>query len=132
MNGAPFCGGKGCDAGAGGWPTVRYFNKDTGYEGKPYTKKTDKAMCEELGDEEYMTAYVTEAGGTSLCSAKDGAGCGDKELGYIKKWKEGKTPADYEKQLERLTGMKSKPMKPELTKWIGQRLAILKQLKDEL
>ena len=34
--------------GAGGWPTIRYFNTKTGYEGAPYTKKTDKAMCEEL------------------------------------------------------------------------------------
>jgi hypothetical protein len=31
--------------GAGGWPTIRYFNKATGYDGTPYAKKTDKAMC---------------------------------------------------------------------------------------
>lgn len=36
--------------GAGGWPTIRYFNKETGKDGAPYEKKTDKAMCDELGD----------------------------------------------------------------------------------
>ena len=72
--------------GAGGWPTIRYFNTKTGYEGAPYTKKTDKAMCEELGNEEYMQAYVEEAGSTSLCKASDGAGCGEKELGFIAKY----------------------------------------------
>ena len=40
--------------GAGGWPTVRYFNKETGYGGKPYPKKTDKAMCDELGPKEKL------------------------------------------------------------------------------
>lgn len=35
--------------GKGGWPTVRYFNKETGPEGKQYEKKTSDAMCTELG-----------------------------------------------------------------------------------
>jgi hypothetical protein len=47
--------------GKGGWPTIRYFNKDTGYEGKSYTKKTTQSMCNELGQEGYMDAYVREA-----------------------------------------------------------------------
>ena len=36
--------------GAGGWPTFRHFNKETGPEGAPYTdlKKTDQAMCDEM------------------------------------------------------------------------------------
>ena len=55
----------------------------TGYDGAPYPKKTDKAMCDELGDEEYMEAYVTELGGASLCSAADGEGCTDKEKGFM-------------------------------------------------
>jgi len=121
------------DPGAGGWPTIRYFNQKTGYEGAPYTKKTDGAMCEELGDEQYMQAYVEEAGGTSLCKASDGAGCGEKELGFIEKWKGSDQPST-QAQLERLQGMTGSAMKPELSKWLGQRIAILKQLvnKDEL
>ena len=36
-------------AGQGGWPTVRYFNAETGYDGAPYKQKTSKSMCDELG-----------------------------------------------------------------------------------
>ena len=59
--------------GAGGWPTMKYFNKDTGYEGEKYTKKTNKAICDELGDEANMEAYVKEV--ASAFKAKQ-----DKEL----------------------------------------------------
>jgi len=31
--------------GRGGWPTVRYFNKETGYDGAAYEKKTSNPMC---------------------------------------------------------------------------------------
>lgn len=121
--------------GAGGWPTIRYFNQETGYEGKPYPKKTDKAMCEELGDDEYMQAYVEEMGSTSLCNAFDGAGCSDKEVEFAGKWKD-KSVEDVKAQIERLDKMKGGSMKPELKKWLGQRLALLKQFaappKDEL
>jgi len=113
--------------GAGGWPTIRYFNKETGYEGKNYPKKTDKAMCDELGDIEYMTDYILESGSTSKCSAETGAGCGEKELKYIEKFK-AKGAADVAAQTTRLAGMTEGKMKPELLKWIKQRLAILKQL----
>lgn len=116
--------------GAGGWPTIRYFNKDTGYEGKAYVKKTDKAMCKELGEESTMQAFVEEAGSTSLCSAKTGAGCSDKEAKFLAKWKE--KPAAPE--LARLQALASTAMKPELQQWMDQRVAILKQLvaADEL
>jgi hypothetical protein len=119
--------------GAGGWPTIRYFNKATGYDGAAYPKKTDKAMCDELGDEEYMEAYVTELGGASLCAVADGAGCTDKEKGFIEKWKD-KPADDIASQTERLTKMVGGSMKKDLLQWVKQRLAILKQLapKEEL
>jgi len=46
----------------------------------------------------------------------------------------GKGKGAVAKQLTRLEGMKSKPMKPHLKTWLLQRLDILKQLdqKDEL
>jgi len=84
-------------------------------------------MCDELGDEEYMQAYVEEMGSTSLCSISDGAGCVEKELGFIEKWK-AKSPEDVAAQLKRLEGMKSTKAKPELLKWMRQRIGILKQL----
>lgn len=60
-------------AGAGGWPTLKHFNKKTGWSGSNYAtddKKTDQAMCDELGHgEKYLGDYVMEKGDTSLCSA---------------------------------------------------------------
>jgi len=125
-------------AGAGGWPTVRHFNKATGYGGAAYVKKTSSAMCDELGPkEEYMRIHIEEAGGTSLCNINNSdAGCNDKQKEFITKWT-GKGKDDLQKQLDRLSGMVDKDgssMKPEALTWAKQRLAIVKQLhkKDEL
>jgi len=117
--------------GAGGWPTIRYFNKQTGYGGKPYTKKTSKAMCDELGpSEEYMQEYVEEQSGASLCSVDDaGKGCSDAQKQFLGKWS-AKPAVDLKKQLDRLQGMVEKDgssMKPEALKWAKQRLGIIKQ-----
>lgn len=112
--------------GQGGWPTIRYFNEATGYEGAAYTKKTSKSMCDELGDDAYMRAYVEEQGNTSLCSAETGKGCSEKERKYLDKMKP--QPESALNQLTRLEGMKNTRMSPANKKWLGQRLAILKQL----
>jgi len=116
----------GYDPGAGGWPTIRYFNKDTGYGGKAYTKKTDKSMCDELGDESYMRAYVEEAGRTSLCSVKTGAGCSEKAKGFIEAWKD-KSAEEVNAQVTRLQGMTAGKMTADLKQWLNQRMAILTQ-----
>lgn len=113
--------------GSGGWPTIRYFNKDTGVAGAAYTKKTSGAMCDELGNDEYMTAYVEEYGGTSLCSILDGKGCSEKEVGYIEKMK-GKDMSEVEAQLKRLEGMDIKAMKADLSDWVNKRKKILSKM----
>lgn len=117
--------------GAGGWPTIRYFNQKTGYEGAPYPKKTQKAMCDELGDESYMQAYIEEMGMTSLCSIVDSSNCNEKQTEFVGKWK-AKPLADIEAQLVRLNSMTKdmKSLKPELATWLGQRIALLTQLKS--
>lgn len=122
--------------GAGGWPTIRYYNTKTGYEGAfagdwKDENKLEGAMCDVFGKEENMQAYVEEMGMTSLCKASDGAGCSDREKEFIAKWKAQQGVAV---QLERLQGMSGSKMKPDLKKWLAQRIAILKQLntKDEL
>ena len=121
--------------GAGGWPTIRYFNKKTGIEGGTYQKVTDDAMCTELGDIDNMVAYVEGYGNTSLCSVSDGAGCDEKELAYIEKMK-GKSAEDIASQLKRLTSMEGESMKPDLALWVKKRRKILAQLdsdqRDEL
>lgn len=130
--------GEGQNPGAGGWPTIRYFNKNTGYGGKAYEKRTSMAMCSELGPEgtPMMQEYVENAGTTSLCSVVTKKGCSEKEGLYIDKMK-AKSAADVEKQVKRLSKMKDKKMKPDLAKWVSQRLKILQGLqkassKDEL
>jgi hypothetical protein len=123
-------GGEGANPGAGGWPTIRYYNKETGVLGKSYEKKTDMAMFSELGPEGdvYMQQYVEEAAGTSLCSAEPPyTGCGEKSIKFIEKM----TAAGAEKiakETARLSGMKDAKVKPEAKAWISARLAILKQL----
>merc|ERR1719499_2870676 len=89
--------------GAGGWPTVRYFNQDTGYGGAPYKKKTQKKMCDELGDEQYMQLYVEEMGNTSLCKVDSPSQCSEKETDFIAKWKD-ETPDKIAAELKRLNG----------------------------
>jgi len=121
--------------GSGGWPTIRYFNKKTGEEGGTYVKKTSKAMCEELGDDEMMTAYIEEYGQTSLCSVKTGDGCDDREKVYIEKVKKTMSPDEVSAQLARLEGMANNSMKPDLKKWLIKRKKVLSQFadaKDEL
>lgn len=121
--------------GSGGWPTIRYFNKDTGYGGKAYSKKTSKAMCDELGPkEEYMQQFIEEIGGVSQCSVTNAdVGCSEQQKTFIEKWK-GKPKDDYQKQLGRLQGMAEKDgssMKPDALKWVKQRIGIFKQLSKE-
>ena len=73
-------------AGQGGWPTVRYFNAETGYDGAPYKQKTSKSMCDELGDMEYMRAYINEKGVPPCLVSQPDAHCSAKEQDYIKSW----------------------------------------------
>jgi len=128
--------GTDAGAGGGGWPTVRIYNKETGYGGKAYEKKTSEAMCDELGPKnEYMHQLVEEY--ATLCDVKNtDKGCTDKQKAFIEKWS-GKPGEELTKQLDRLKGMVDKDggsMKPEALTWAKQRLAIIKQLhkKDEL
>lgn len=121
----------GHNPGAGGWPTIRYFNKQTGPQGASYVKKTNDAMCTELGNDRYMQEYVEEAGQTTLCASQLEAadsGCSEKELKYAGQWR-AKTAEDRDKQMNRLGGMVSQgSMTAEARKWMVQRLAILKKL----
>jgi len=123
-------GGEGASPGAGGWPTIRYYNKETGVLGKNYEKKTDMSMCDELGPkgEHYMQDYVEEAGGTSLCSTDAPYnGCSEKAIKFIEKMKSvGATKIASE--ITRLGNMKGKAMKADAKQWLDMRLKILNGL----
>ena len=50
-------------AGQGGWPTLKYFNKDTGLAGAKYQQQTDKRVCDEMKDPVMVAQWVKDIGG---------------------------------------------------------------------
>jgi hypothetical protein len=113
--------------GSGGWPTIRYFNKETGYDGASYVKKTSKSVCDELGEDSYMEDYVIEAAGVASCVPQSGEGCSEKEKEFISKWSS-QDSSSLLKEENRLNGMNAQKLKPDLALWLKQRKAIIKQL----
>ena len=71
--------------GAGGWPTLRYFNKETGPGGAPVERKTAMKICDEFKDPTRMTDAVR--GCMKVCDAKTGEGCDDAEKAFFDAWK---------------------------------------------
>lgn len=67
LRGAPHFPGR------GGWPTIRYYNEDTGLEGGDYVKKTEDPVCNELGPyTNYLKEYVMEhIGSTGSTTSAD-------------------------------------------------------------
>jgi len=113
--------------GAGGWPTVRYFNRETGYDGAAYTKKTSKSMCDELGDMEYMRGFVNEKSIPPCQVDPPHEHCEEKEITYVGKWQE-KAAEDIEGEKDRLKKLLASQANPDLVKWLHQRSNILRQL----
>jgi hypothetical protein len=95
LRGAPY------DPGAGGWPTIRYFNANTGPTGAFYEKTTPLPVSDELADYDRMMDYVEVEGTTVLC-AVDGTGCDDRARHYLEKIQT-MTRADQETQLQKLS-----------------------------
>lgn len=60
-----FLQGKG---GKGGWPTILYYNAETGIKGGEYKRKEPGPVCQELGNDENMKTYVLDYGKTTLDS----------------------------------------------------------------
>jgi len=108
------------DNGVTGYPTIMYWldGKEEKYQGGR--------------DYDSLKKFVEDTleGGCDV-DAEDS--CDAKEVKYMNKMK-GKGKDAVTKQINRLNGMKNKPMKPSLKKWMSQRLNILTQLdaKDEL
>ena len=102
--------------GVRGYPTIKFY-KDGDKEGADYP-----------GGRDYDSLKKWVVDNLEVqCEVKDPAKCTEKEVGFIEKMK-GKSADDIKKQLDRLEGMKSGSMKPELKQWLVQRLNILKQL----
>ena len=76
--------------GQGGWPTLRYFNAETGVGGAKVEQKTGLKICDEFKEPARMLEATKES--MKMCNAGTGAGCDEEQLEFIGAWK-GK-PAD--------------------------------------
>jgi len=102
--------------GVQGYPTVKYF-VDGNTQGEKYNGARDY---------DSLLAFTKENLEVK-CDTKTGEGCTDKEKEYIEKMK-AKSSEERVKQIKRLEGMASDPMKAELKAWLRQRLHILNKL----
>jgi len=100
-----------------GYPTIKYFTDETDAKGADYQGGRDFDSLKKFVEE---TLEIK-------CTVDNVDGCTDKEKEFMGKWKE-KPAADIKAQLDRLSKMQSGSMKPDLKKWLNQRVAILKQL----
>ena len=71
--------------GMGGWPTLRYFNAETGVGGAVVEQKTSQKICDEFKVPERMVEATKEC--MKMCNAATGAGCDEEQLEYINTWK---------------------------------------------
>ena len=100
-----------------GYPTIKYFNGETGPKGADYSGGRDFDSLKKFVEDNLEVK----------CLLDNTEGCSDKEKEFMGKWK-AKDKAEITAQLERLKGMSSGSMKPDLKKWLMQRMSILKQL----
>jgi len=105
------------DHGVRGYPTIKYYSAETGKEGADY--QGGRSFDD-------LKSWVSE-NIEAKCFIDDQSGCTDKEKGYITKMK-AENADKVKAQLDRLNGMTTGSMKPELKAWLMQRIAILKQL----
>eukprot|EP00005_Dracoamoeba_jomungandri_P006035 CAMPEP_0174262564 /NCGR_PEP_ID=MMETSP0439-20130205/13729_1 /TAXON_ID=0 /ORGANISM="Stereomyxa ramosa, Strain Chinc5" /LENGTH=144 /DNA_ID=CAMNT_0015347331 /DNA_START=119 /DNA_END=553 /DNA_ORIENTATION=- len=107
-----------------GYPTLKYWvnGEENDYQGGR--------------DFDALNAFVQE-NLYNGCQVDDPTECSERELGFIAKMRELGSEA-ISKQQTRLNGMAGSKMKPDLKRWLNQRLSILNQLsegdnaKDEL
>ena len=122
--------------GAGGWPSIRVYNKRTGYDGADAGDWKDAnghagQMCDVFGDEDIMQSYVEEMAGVLLCTSgmecickkRESGECKKVEYEYYKKFKDAPM-ADIESRLKLLAGSMDKSDHKD--EWMKQRVAILR------
>lgn len=110
-------------------PTIRYFNKETGYSGAFYKPRTELELFDELGSQEYMDEYIEDAAQLPTCRVDTRLHCNPEELQYIEENKN----EDLEELwflMAKLEGPHNSLIKldPRKRKWHKQRFNIMKQL----
>ena len=107
-----------------GWPTIRFYNEQTGSSGASYEQVTEKELSAELADLDTLLTWIEAKAGTRACDVKTGKGCNAKDLKYVRKWQSDKSLADYKKQAKLLTNQ----LKSRLTKEASASIMIRKKL----
>ena len=110
-------------------PTIRYFNKETGYNGASYKPRTELELFDELGSQDYMDEYIEDAAKLPTCRVETRLHCTPEELAYIDENKD----QDYEELwflMSKLEGPHNAliQLDPMKRKWHKQRHNIMKQL----
>ena len=100
-----------------GYPTIKYFNAETGEKGEAYKGGRDFATLDKFVKDTLA----------AVCLKDDTSACTDKEKEFLEKWR-AKPTEEVGVQLARLEGMKGNAMKDGLKMWLNQRLNILRQL----
>lgn len=103
--------------GVQGYPTIKVYKdgEETPYNGGRSFEE--------------MSSFVDENLAVK-CDVSQPSTCSDKSQKYIEKW-QSKAETDVKKELARLQGMVGKDMTVELTRWLMERIIILKQISPE-
>ena len=100
-----------------GYPTIKYWNAETGREGASYSGGRDLDALKKFTEETLSKA----------CDVASGENCEEKETKYAATMKaKGADAISAEKA--RLAKMAGGKMKPDQRKWLSQRTNILNQL----
>jgi len=127
------------NAGHDGWPTIRYFNKETGLAGADYVRRTTEKVCNELKIEDNMIAFIESAAMTTMCTLEDESGCDDSEKSFLAMMRAGGRdvqnrvlePIKDAAAIKEIASKVDEKMQPDLKRWLFQRRKILKLLEAE-
>jgi hypothetical protein len=110
-------------------PTIRYFNKETGYDGASYKPRTELELFDELGAQEYMDEYIEDVASFPTCRVDTLNHCSEDEINYINENKN-ELLDELWFLMSKLEGPHNALIKldPLKRKWHKQRYNIMKQL----
>lgn len=107
-----------CSAnGVSGYPTIKYYNAESGKEGYSYNgDRSFEALNSFVEDELYRE-----------CDVKTKDSCSEKELAYVKKMAD-QGQEKWAAEAKRLQGLLGKPSSPDQHAWLSTRHGLLEQL----
>lgn len=114
-----------------GWPTIRYFNSNTGLEGGDYVAKTKMRKWEELGPEHmFLIEYIEDMSNSPLCDVITTKNCDNRSYAFIQNANK-LTPIELQAKLEEVHVKENEMRHKKGGKrdlWLIQQKSILLQL----